>query len=352
MALAQDMIDLINEQIRASQTQLTSAATVVRRTGATTALVTFDGSALAVPVKVFGDVNIDEGDRVGLVRLGVDWTVVGTFTRRRSITMPDDATTGTQRAVFGANTPPELASYGIATAVLFYVNDVTTGLEVGYFFIGQSNRMDAGAIYRALVFGNVTYPTAGMPSSATAANVKTNFQMNHWAQARTTVFKDHDVQVWTPVGAPAAPRLYVGNEVDLGLQQLFQFSGSGINAAAHADTMTSATNVPTSESAWNFRKQHDDTRVRLSLSLGSFVATSNAGYVAGISINGTSYDVTAFFHNVVATRGTSPTGVTFVGGIPAGDYTPFTYWRRSTGTGTLTRDVFDWINAITEEVGP
>lgn len=200
MAYAQDLVDLIDARIKAALKDVTAVGSVVTRTGNTTASVTFDGSNKATPVKCFGDVNVDQGDRVGMVRLGVDWTIIGTFTRRRSITMPDGAGVGTQRMVWGADTPPELAAYGLTVAMLAYVTDVVSGLEVGYFFISVSNLMDSAPGFRAMVFGNVTYPTPGVPSSATIADVKTNLQMDTWVQARKTIFKDHDVDYWYTAG--------------------------------------------------------------------------------------------------------------------------------------------------------
>jgi hypothetical protein len=223
MTFGQDLIDVIDARIAEHDTPLTAAGTVVTRTGNTTAMVTFDGSALATPVKCFGDVNIDEGDRVGLVKLGVDWTITGTFTRRRQITMPDGATTGTQRWVWGADVPAELASYGMQVALLAYITDSVTGLEVGYFFIGTSNVSDSPPTFRVQAFGNVTYPVAGQPDSATAANVKCNFQQHMWAQTAYTIFKDHDVKLFPGVdliiddggvtfGARSGPRAWLGGD--------------------------------------------------------------------------------------------------------------------------------------------
>lgn len=203
MVLAPDMVDLIDERILAHSERITAAGTVVTRTGATTASVTFDGSAVPTPVKVFGDVNIDEGDRVGLVQLGVDWTIVGTFTRRRNVTYPDGATTGTMREVLGATTPPELIAYGISVANLFYLTDSVTGVEVGYEFIGASNTVaayPATSGYRALVFGNVTYPTPGNPASATVSNVKTAFQLNQFTESPYTIFKDQHILMYKGLG--------------------------------------------------------------------------------------------------------------------------------------------------------
>lgn len=113
----------------------------------------------------------------------------------RRIAIPSNSVTGQQRWELGADTPPELQAYGISNALMAYVTNKATGIEVGYFFIGVSNEMDGGADDRALVFGNVTYPIAGNPGSATMANVKTNFQMDQWTQNPFSIFKDHNVSL-------------------------------------------------------------------------------------------------------------------------------------------------------------
>lgn len=118
----------------------------------------------------------------------------------RQITLPDGATTGQVRWVLGADTPPELQAYGIDNALIAYVTHILAPtVEVGYFFIGVSNKMDLGADDMALVFGNVTYPTPGDPSSPTMANVKTNFQQDLWSQFQNTIFKDHAVTLFPGV---------------------------------------------------------------------------------------------------------------------------------------------------------
>jgi hypothetical protein len=120
------------------------------------------------------------------------------------ITFPGGARSGQPRMVVGAKTPSELAVFGIDQALLSYVTDVVTGVEVGYFFIGSSNRMDGTGKTRAMVFGNVTYPTPGDPDSATQNDVATNFQQNMKEQVLVdggdaTIFKDHRVFFWTSV---------------------------------------------------------------------------------------------------------------------------------------------------------
>lgn len=93
----------------------------------------------------------------------------------RFLTWPPGAHTGETRIVVGADTPSELqASYDIIAAILFYVVDFTSGLEVGYFFIGTSVEFNGNR--PTLVYGEVRYPTPGDPDSATAANVKANQQ--------------------------------------------------------------------------------------------------------------------------------------------------------------------------------
>lgn len=118
-----------------------------------------------------------------------------------SIIMPPGAVSGQDRMVWGQDVPPELKAFGINVAMLSYVTDIATGLERGYFWIGSSNKFDAGANNRVQAFGNVQYPVAGDPSSATQNDVKTNFQQDMWAQFPETIFKDHTVTFWTDLRA-------------------------------------------------------------------------------------------------------------------------------------------------------
>lgn len=123
-------------------------------------------------------------------------------------------TAGTTRIVLGANTPPELVTFGISLAVLFYVTDSVTGVEVGYFFIGLSNVLDAGADNIVLLNGQVLYPVPGNPSSPTNLDVKTNYQMNMADPNSTnpsgTYFKDFVIFLQTSV-----PRMSMGWQTKL-----------------------------------------------------------------------------------------------------------------------------------------
>jgi hypothetical protein len=211
MSLPQGLVDLIDERINERLAEVrpgpnvtgTAAGTVASRTGATTALVVFDGSAQVSPVKVFGDITIDEGDRVGLVRVGVDWTIVGTFTRR-NLVWPIEAHVGDHRIEAGADTPPELQAYNILEALLFYVTDRNAPYdELGYFFIGTSNNLDGLAQAKTLLFGSVKYPVPNNPASAGVADVKANFQTNLFGTDTPgvgwTIFKDSHIHVYSTV---------------------------------------------------------------------------------------------------------------------------------------------------------
>src|SRR6266566_7499442 len=61
---------------------LTAMGTVSSLDSTVDANVTFDGSAVALPVKVSGDAEVQEGDRVCLVKFGTWWVIVGTLVRR------------------------------------------------------------------------------------------------------------------------------------------------------------------------------------------------------------------------------------------------------------------------------
>lgn len=235
--------------------------------------VVMDGSAVAMPVKQFRGTSLMPGMRVGLARIGSDWVALG------SLTNPGFGS-GATRMVIGADTPPELQAFGIDTAILSYVRDVATGIEVGYHFIGSSNRFDGGGNSRVMAFGNVTYPTAGVPSSATQNDVKTNFQMDMWAQFAQTIFKDHQVTLWTGLSiesANAAGPLsvrYDGNEMPRG------WVGYGVVTAGSVAT-SSGTEVAIPAASWatepnvTFRNQYI---YQVDVKYGYGISTAAANY--------------------------------------------------------------------------
>ena len=221
--LADDVAAFVRAEIQKQLGELeTAVGTVVTSPSQVSTdplTVVLDGSALAVPVKQFRGFPVFPGYRVGLVRMGTDWVVVGAFTN-------PGAGTGTMRMTLGADVPPELASYGIDVAMLFYVTDFASGLEVGYFFAALSNTLDVGN-QRVNLYGSVKYPVPGDPGSATTANVKTHWQMN---LAGFTTFKDYPVNLSASVPSlrvDSAQTVFTGAEVNLGI---------GTNLVAQSDT--------------------------------------------------------------------------------------------------------------------
>jgi len=76
----QNLLTLIDERIRQSSTSTRAVGTcVTRATTGPAADVQFDGSTVAMPVKVLGNVFIRPGDRCVLDRYGTDWLVTGSF---------------------------------------------------------------------------------------------------------------------------------------------------------------------------------------------------------------------------------------------------------------------------------
>jgi hypothetical protein len=86
MAYNDTQLDVIDQRVRAATERTTATGTLTSRSRswwATTAYVTFDGSSVAVPVKMLGSAEVDEGDRVCLQKFGSEWVIVGGFTRRQ-----------------------------------------------------------------------------------------------------------------------------------------------------------------------------------------------------------------------------------------------------------------------------
>jgi hypothetical protein len=80
MALSDDMIRLIDQRIRVSGQQTRAAGTCVDRAAVgPDANVVFDGSTVAMPVKVLGTVFLQPGNRCVLDKYGSDWVVTGSW---------------------------------------------------------------------------------------------------------------------------------------------------------------------------------------------------------------------------------------------------------------------------------
>ena len=73
-----ELLNIIDYRIDSKAERVTALATVVEWS-TTAAMVLFDGAGLAVPVKTFGGVAAAVGSRVGLMRFGSTWTIIGSF---------------------------------------------------------------------------------------------------------------------------------------------------------------------------------------------------------------------------------------------------------------------------------
>jgi hypothetical protein len=85
VALSLDLalIQAIDQRVAAGAKTLTAMGTVTSWSeyAPLDIDVTFDGTTVSVPCKVYGSVSVAEGDRVGLVKIGRWWMVHGTYTK-------------------------------------------------------------------------------------------------------------------------------------------------------------------------------------------------------------------------------------------------------------------------------
>lgn len=79
----QGLIDMVDERIQLSKRRTVAYGTVqTRDTTGPGATVVFDGTTIAMPVKVPGHVHVLENDRVMLLLGETTWVIVGSFNRR------------------------------------------------------------------------------------------------------------------------------------------------------------------------------------------------------------------------------------------------------------------------------
>lgn len=80
MSIDQDLIRLIDQRIQSAQQKTEARGTCVSRdTTGPGADVLFDGSTVAMPVKVLGGVFLQPGNRCVLDKYGSDWVVTGSW---------------------------------------------------------------------------------------------------------------------------------------------------------------------------------------------------------------------------------------------------------------------------------
>lgn len=84
MSFNDDLLRLVDQRVKASQSRTSALGTLATRdTTGTGGTAAFDGSAVAVPVRVDAGVHVQPGDRVRLDRYDNTWVVTGGFTRRQ-----------------------------------------------------------------------------------------------------------------------------------------------------------------------------------------------------------------------------------------------------------------------------
>lgn len=133
---------------------------------------------------------------------------------------------------------------------------------------------------------------------------------------------------------------------------------NGVNGAATtagSDTTTSGTFVNLAgtgaQTSFAFTKQFSSTfsRIKVEFHATLWVATAVAVGKFAVNINGTDYAVCQL--SLPATLSHyQVSGTVYLPGIAAGSYTVQGRWARVSGTGTLTRDVNDWLSISAEEV--
>lgn len=141
-----DMLRTVDQMITARRDRITAVGTVSARPATRTAntlSVTFDGSTLAVPVKKFAGVIVRENDRVGLVKFGNEWIVVGSWT---AFDYPEQGyigvgTVGTTASATYAATP---GGESISFTKAFDDTKVRMAVDVGAY---------AGGAFRRVMFG-------------------------------------------------------------------------------------------------------------------------------------------------------------------------------------------------------
>lgn len=133
---------------------------------------------------------------------------------------------------------------------------------------------------------------------------------------------------------------------------------NGINAVATtsgSNTMTSATYTNMAGTgavtSFSFTKRFSSaiSRIRIMIDATCWVNTTTAAVRMGVNINGVNYDVCQLQIPVVSQH-VALSGVAYLTGIAAGSYTVQGVWYRVSGTGTLNRDLNDWLSISAEEV--
>ena len=132
-------------------------------------------------------------------------------------------------------------------------------------------------------------------------------------------------------------------------------SKNGVNALAvtsGTDTTISTAYVNLagtgSVTSFSFTKRYAGTRIRLQLSASCYPTGAVGGATFGVRINSVDYDVVRIQGSNLSIRA-SLTGVAYITGVGVGAWTVQGRWKSSSGSVTMTRDVFDWLSIDAQE---
>lgn len=132
-------------------------------------------------------------------------------------------------------------------------------------------------------------------------------------------------------------------------------SSESINAQAVTsgiDTVTSTSYVNMagtgSVTSLPFTKRFVGTRLKVDVRATMYATTATQDAFIGVRINGTDYDVVK--QPAVLNERQPFTAITHIENIPAGEQTVQMRWRRTSTSGTPTRDTADWLSVCVEEV--
>lgn len=128
---------------------------------------------------------------------------------------------------------------------------------------------------------------------------------------------------------------------------------NGVTSTGPAsDTSTSASYVNLGgTSSFSFTKYHASTRVKIEMTSTSWATVGGTINQFGVNISGGigDYDVCQIYFNPASTH-LQAAGFRIVPAFAAGTYTIQGRWRRTTGTGTMSRDANDWLSICATEI--
>jgi hypothetical protein len=165
MALTEDLIAAIDARVAWVLRESFAWGVVVSRDSTVDAQVVFDGSAIAVPVKVGGDVAAFGGERVAMVLVGNWWTVVASMTRH----WPTDASARAAQTSGGTTSSTTFADLPDAVTATYikrwdstntlaamsgsaFTNTTATDIEFGLKFVDANGVVTASTGIATLLF--------------------------------------------------------------------------------------------------------------------------------------------------------------------------------------------------------